>query len=162
MGWIDGFITFIDTYYRKLTKAKLSAAKAWHVTTRLAKRVLDNVGTIRQSAQGGFEAGNAVKICQNIVWAVVKAHDVMSEYKRLLFKNHPSVATGLVKFLAINTSFEAIEKLVVPTKCLECEVCELKKQVAAAVKSAASAANKSDEVRKQGEVLSKRIARLEK
>jgi hypothetical protein len=162
MGWIDGFITFIDTYYRELTKAKFGAAKAWHVTTRLAKRVLDDVGTIRQSAQGGFEAGNAVKICQNIVWAVLKAHDVMAEYKRLSFKNHPSVATELVKFLAINTSFEAIEKLVTQTKVLECEVCEMKKQVAASVKPAASAANKADEVRKQGEALSKRVTKLEK
>jgi hypothetical protein len=162
MGWIEGFITFIDTYYRELTKAKFGSAKAWHVTTRLAKRVLDDVGTIRQSAQGGFEAGNAVKICQNIVWAVLKAHDTMSEYKRLSFKNHPSVATELVKFLAINTSFEAIEKLVNQTKVLECEVCEMKKQVAASVKASASAANKADEVRKQGEVLSKRVTRLEK
>jgi hypothetical protein len=161
MGWIEGLITFIDTYYRELTKAKFGAAKAWHVTTRLAKRVLDDVGTIRQSAQGGFEAGNAVKICQNIVWAVLKAHDVMAEYKRLSFKNHPSVATELVKFLAINTSFEAIEKLINQTKVLECEVCEMKKQVAASVKSAASAANKADEVRKQSDLLSKRITKLE-
>ena len=63
MGWIEGFITFIDTYYRELTKAKFGSAKAWHVTPRLAKRVLDKVGTTRQSAQGGFEAGYSVKIC---------------------------------------------------------------------------------------------------
>jgi hypothetical protein len=88
MGWIEGIITFIDTYYRELTKSKCGAAKAWHVTTTcLVKWVLNNVGTFRQSAQGGFEAGNAVKICQNIVWAVLKAHDVMAEYKRLSFKN---------------------------------------------------------------------------
>jgi hypothetical protein len=145
MGWIEGLITFIDTYYRELTKAKFGSPKAWHVTTRLAKRVLDEVGTTRQSAQGGFEAGNAVKICQNIVWAVLKAHDVMAEYKRLSFKNHPSVATELVKFLAINTSFESIEKLVTQTKALEAEVSELKKQVSAAVKSSASSSNKADE-----------------
>jgi hypothetical protein len=41
MCWIKGLITFIDTYYRELTKAKFGTAKAWHVTTRLAKRVLD-------------------------------------------------------------------------------------------------------------------------
>jgi DNA-directed RNA polymerase len=88
MGWIEGLVTFIATYYRELTKAMFGTAKAWHVTTHLAKRVLDDVGTIRQSAQGDFEAGNAVKICQNIVWAVFKAHDVMAEYKQLSFKNH--------------------------------------------------------------------------
>jgi FtsZ-binding cell division protein ZapB len=72
------------------------------------------------------------------------------------------VPTELVKFLAINTSFEAVEKLVTQTKVLQCEVCEMKKQVAALVKSAASSANKADEIRKQGEALSKRIAKLKK
>jgi hypothetical protein len=33
VSWIHGFISFIDTYYRKLNKAKFGAAKAWHVTT---------------------------------------------------------------------------------------------------------------------------------
>jgi hypothetical protein len=161
MGWIEGLITFIDTYCRELTKAKFGSAKAWHVTARLAKRVLDDVGTTRQSAQGGFKAGNAVKICQNIVWAVLEAHDVMAECKRLSFKNHPSVATELVKFLAINTSFESIDKLVTLTKVLETDVSELKKQVASAVKKSDSSANKSDQVQKQCDLLVKRIAKLE-
>jgi hypothetical protein len=88
MGWIKGLITFINTYYQELMKAKFGTAKAWHVTTCLAKQVLDDVGTIRQRVQGGFEAGNVVKICQNIVWEdILKAHDVMVEYKQLLFKN---------------------------------------------------------------------------
>jgi hypothetical protein len=161
MGWIDGFITFIDTYYRELSKAKFGPAKSWHVTTRLAKRILDDVGTTRQSAQGSFEAGNAVKICQKIVWAVFKAHDVMTEYKRLSFKNHPSVATELVKFLAINTSFESIEKLTTKSTSMEAEVSEMKKLVAGSVKSANSAANKADESRKLVDALLKRVAKLE-
>jgi hypothetical protein len=161
MGWIEGLVTFIDTYYRELTKAKFGAPKAWHVTTRLAKRILDKVGTTRQSAQGGFEAGNAVKICQNIVWAVLKAHDVMAEYKRLSFKNHPSVATELVKFLAINTSFEAIKKLVTKAVVLEAEVASMKKEVSSSVKAAASAANKADEAKTQSDSLVKRVAKLE-
>jgi hypothetical protein len=161
MGWIDGFITFIDTYYRELSKAKFGPAKSWHVTTRLAKKILDEVGTIRQSAQGRFEAGNAVKICQNIVWAVLKAHDVMTEYKRLSFKNHPSVATELVKFLAINTSFESIEKLLAKAAIMEGEVGKMKKQVASSVKAAASAANKADKSQKLSDALTKCVAKLE-
>jgi hypothetical protein len=153
MGWIKGLITFVDTYYRELTKAKFGALKTWHVTTCRTKRIRDKVGTTRQSAQGGFEAGNAVKICQNIVWAVFKAHNVMAEYKRLLFRNHPSVATELVKFLAINTSFEAIEKLVTKSVVLEADV-------ASASKSAASAANKADEAKRQSNSLVKRVVKL--
>jgi hypothetical protein len=71
-----------------------------------------------------------------------------SYYKHLNFKNHPSIATELVKFLAINTSFEAIERVTDKVASLELEILDYKKQIAAAVKSAASAANKADEGKK--------------
>jgi hypothetical protein len=45
VSWIHGFISFIDTYYRELNKAKFSLAKAWHVTTHLAKQMLDNIAS---------------------------------------------------------------------------------------------------------------------
>jgi hypothetical protein len=110
VAWITGFIQFVDEYYRDLTRAKFGLAKAWHVTTRLAKVILDEVGTPRYRVQDTFEVGSLTQICQQIFWVVLKRHDVMASYKRLNFKNHPSIATELVKFLAINTSFEAIDK----------------------------------------------------
>jgi hypothetical protein len=160
-AWIVGFVQFIDEYYRELSKAKFGPTKAWHVTTRLAKRILDEVGTPRYGVQGAFEVGNSTQICQQIFWAVLKSHDVMSSYKRLNFKNHPSIATELVKFLAINTSFEAIEKVTGKAAYLELEVIDYKKQIAAAVKAAASASNKADEAKKQLDVFIKRFAKLE-
>jgi hypothetical protein len=160
-AWIIGFTQFIDEYYRELSKAKFGSAKAWHVTTRLAKRILDEIGTQRYGVQNAFAVGDSRQICQQIVWAVLKSHDVMAEYKRLNFKNHPSIATELVKFLAINTSFEAIEKLTVQVACHAVELCEAKKHAAAAVKAASSAGNKADEVKKLNDQLIKRIAKLE-
>jgi hypothetical protein len=50
-----------------------------------------------------------------------------------------------VKFLAINTSFEAIEKLSTKTTVLDMEITDMKKKVNEAVKGATSAANKFDE-----------------
>ncbi len=160
-AWIIGFIQFIDEYYRELSKAKFGPMKAWHVTTRLAKRILDEVGTPRYGVQGSFQVGDSTQICQQIFWAVLKSHDVMTSYKRLNFKNHPSIATELVKFLAINTSFEAIERVTSKVADLEKEAVEYKKQIAAAVKSAASAANKADEAKKQLESFLKRLTKLE-
>jgi hypothetical protein len=155
VAWIIGFIQFIDEYYRELSKAKFGPTKAWHVTRRLAKRILDEVGTPCYGVQGAFQVGDSTQICQQIFWAVLKSHDVMTSYKRLNFKNHPSIATKLVKFLAINTSFEAIDKLTTKTAYLELEIANFKKQGAAAVKSAASAANKSDKAKKQSNSLTK-------
>jgi hypothetical protein len=62
-----------------------------------------------------------MQICQKIVWPILKAHDVMSEYEQLSFKNHMLVAIELVKFSVINTSFEAIEKLLNQKRVLEWE-----------------------------------------
>jgi hypothetical protein len=85
----------------------------------------------------------------------------MASYKRLNFKNHPSIATELVKFLAINTSFEAIDRLLIKSAALEIESADSKKQVAAAVKSAASAANKTDEMKLKLDSVLKRLQTLE-
>ncbi len=85
----------------------------------------------------------------------------MTEYKWLSFKNHPSFATELVKFLAINTSFESIKKLLAKATVMEGEVIEMKKQVANSVKAATLAANKADEARKLSDALTKRVAELE-
>jgi hypothetical protein len=161
MAWITGFIQFIDEYYRELTKAKFGPTKAWHVTTRLAKRILDEVGTPRYGVQGAFEVGNSTQICQKNFWAVLKSHDVMADYKRLNFKNHPSIATELVKFLAINTSFEAIDKVTTKANWLELEVLEFKKLLAAANKAASSASNKADELAKVVATLAKRVGVVE-
>jgi hypothetical protein len=122
VAWITGFIQFIDDYYRELSKAKLGASKAWHVTTRLAKRVLDELGTPHHGVQNSFRAGDSSQIYQQIFWAVLKSHDVMISFKSLSFKNHPLIATKLVKFLAVNTSFESIDQLVSKTCSLEAEV----------------------------------------
>jgi hypothetical protein len=105
-AWIVGYIQFIDEYYRELAKEKNGPSKAWHFTTRLAKHILDKVGTPRHGVQEAFQVG------KSSLWLILKSHVViMTAYKRLDFENHPTTATELVKFLAINTSFEAIEKV---------------------------------------------------
>jgi hypothetical protein len=160
-AWIVGFIQFIDEYYRELSKAKFGPKKSWHVTTCLAKQILDEVGTLCYGAQGSFQVGNSTQICQQIVWAVSKNNDVMGTFKRLNYKNHPSIANELVKFLAINTNFEAIEKLTNKTGYLELEIVDFKKQLRISVKSTALAANKADEANKENYLLSKRVIKLE-
>jgi hypothetical protein len=56
-AWIVGFIQFIDQYYRELSKAKFGPVRSWHVTTGLAKPILDKVGTPRYGAQGSSQVG---------------------------------------------------------------------------------------------------------
>ena len=51
----------------------------------------------------------------------------MTFYKRLNFKNHPLIATELVKFLAINISFKSIDKVTTKVAYIELEVLDYKK-----------------------------------
>jgi hypothetical protein len=108
VSWIHGFISFIDTYCRELNKAKFGSAKAWHVTTRLAKRMLDDIASAQQSMHGLFIAGDPTKVCQKAVWGVLKEHDVMADFKKHGSKHHPTIASEMVKFSAVNTSFELL------------------------------------------------------
>jgi hypothetical protein len=126
VAWIHGFISFIDTYYRELNKAKFGSGKAWHVTTRLAKRMLDDIASARQSVHGSFIAGDPTQVCQKVIWGVLKAHDVMADFKKHGYKHHPAIASELVKFLAVNTSFELLEKMTAKVSVLELDVSELK------------------------------------
>jgi elongation factor P--beta-lysine ligase len=87
----------------------------------------------------------------------------MLEYKRLNFKNHPSTPTKLVMFLAINMSFEAIEKLTTQeVACHQAKISENKKSMAAASKPAMLAADKADEAKKLFDLLCKQVVGLEK
>jgi hypothetical protein len=161
VAWIHGFISFIDTYYRELNKAKFGAAKAWHVTTRLAKRMLDDIASARQSVHGSFIAGDPTQVCQKVIWGVLKAHDVMADFKKHGYKHHPAIASELVKFLAVNTSFELLERMTAKVAVLESDVSELKKVASGAVKAASTAGNSADSFKLLSAGLAKRLTTLE-
>jgi hypothetical protein len=162
VAWLEGFINFIDDYYRDLSAAKFGSRKAWHVTTRLGRRMFLELDAPRNGVQNFFKAGFNDQVCQRIFWSVVRSHDVMSRYKRNNYKDDPSVSSELVKFLAINTGFEVLEKLTVKVTEMERVVLAMQKETAAATKSAMSAANRADDAKKLCDALIKRVTKLEK
>jgi hypothetical protein len=162
VSWLEGFIVFLDDYYRDLTKAKFGSKKAWHVTTRLGRRMLLEIAVPRNGVQNAFHVGHNDQICQRILWSVLKAHDVMARYKRHNYKDDPTVSSELVKFLAVNTGYEVLDVLTTKMSAMEADVASLKKDVAAANKASASASNKADEGKKALDLLVKRVIKLEK
>jgi hypothetical protein len=83
-----------------------------------------------------FKAGNTEHVCQRILWVGLRAHDIMACYKRNNFKDDPTVFAELVKFMAINTSFEALEVLGIKVKAMEADIATAKKEGLAAAKAA--------------------------
>lgn len=112
--------------------------------------------------QNSFQAGQNDQICKHIFWVVLKSHDIMARYWHHNYKDDPTVSSKLVKFLAVNTRYEALDVLTVKKSTMEMDVASLKKDVMAATKASHSASNKTDEMKKAFDVLLKRVGKLEK
>jgi hypothetical protein len=162
VSWLEGYIVFLDDYYRDLTKAKFGSKKAWHVTPRLGWHMLLEIAVPGNGVHNAFHAEQNDQICQRILWSILKSHDVMARYKRHNYKDDPTVSLELVKFLAVNTGYEVLDVLTTKMSTMEADVASLKKDVAAANKASASASNKSNKGKKTHDLLVKRITKLEK
>ena len=162
VAWLEGFIVFIDDYYRDLSKARFGTKKAWHVTTRLGRRMLLEISLPRNGVQHSFQPGKNDQICQRIVWSVLKCHDIMARYKRHNYKDDPTVGSELVKFLAVNSGYEVLDTLKVDMTSVKADVATIKKDIAVAIKAAGQASNKADEGKKVQDALVKRVMKLEK
>ena len=113
VAFVESIIQFIDDYVKHLTLAKFSNKRAFHVTTRLAKRILLEVYKPRMGVAKTFKTGvkGVDVIAQKIFWASMQSLDIAMEIRRVGIMEHHLVASELVKFLAVNTGIEAIEKL---------------------------------------------------
>jgi hypothetical protein len=161
-SWIEGLIGFIDETYEELSSARFGTTKAWHLTTRLAKRILEDVSRPRQCVTGSLTAGGNREVCPKVFHAVIQAHDVMAHYKELNFRDHPSVSSEFVKFLSTNTGIDSIEQLEVKTSSMEENLKGVSKDVKGAVTTSATASNKIDELKRIVQALEKRVQKLEK
>ena len=92
----------------------------------------------------------------------LKSLDVMSEIAKVDYSDSPVVSTELVKFLSLNTTVEAVDKLEAQSVKLESDMKQCTKEVAGTTKSIMRVGNKSDELKKIVTALQKRIGKLEK
>jgi hypothetical protein len=158
---IESLVKFIDTFVKQLTTAKFSIKKAFHVTTRLAKRILTEMYEPRQGVLKSFKAGNMEKTAASIFWATIRSLDIGLGFKRTGFENLHIVSSELVKFLLVNTGYESITELETKVSVLEGQVSDLQKTSRNSEKSAVTASNKADELKKLSDSLVKRITKLE-
>lgn len=110
--FVDGLINYIDEVYREYVQARFGPKKAWHIATRLAKALILQVAKPRDGVYKLFKNKNLSQISAEMFYATLRSLDEMAEIRRFNFKNTPVVSSELVKFLATNTDFESVKKLV--------------------------------------------------
>jgi hypothetical protein len=129
--------------------------------TRVGARIQIKVAGPRNGVKHNFITGRNDIIVKQNFWTVIRSQDIMARYKRMGFKNDPSVLLEYVKFLIMNTGMEAINQIEKNHEALESQVKSLTKEVKVADPKATSASNSSDRIKSSVEALTKRVSSLE-
>ena len=162
VSWVEGICKFLDETYNEYSRSRYGSKRAWHITTRLGKALIEKVAAPRNSVHNSFKISNPFEVSKSITYASLRALDLMMEISGFNFKNSPIVTSELSKFLALNSNFEVVEKLHAKVNALEIENNTLKREVKQAASAASTAANKWDSTFKSiVEDLKKRVRLLE-
>ena len=122
-------MNYIDLTFDEYSAGKFGVAKSWHVTTKLAMALILEVGKPREGSLNSFKAGDGDSIAKVVFHSVLKSLDVMSPISTADYRDSPIVSTELVKFLSLNTSFDAVEKLELTASEMVNNVRQLSKEV---------------------------------
>ena len=115
----------------------------------------------REGALNSFEARDSISIAKVVFHSVLKSLDEMQKISSVDFRDSIVVSTELVKFLSLNTSFEAVEKLEIQNSSITGDLKQFSKYLQGVSKTTSSVGNKTDELKKVVEMLKKRIDKLE-
>ena len=121
--------------------------------------LIAEVGRPREGALHSFSAGDGISMAKVIFYLVLRSLDVTSKTAAVDYRDSPVVSTKLVKFLPLNTSVEAVDKLETITGELSDSVTDMTKSVTAQEKSLHSVGNKHDELKKTVDGMLRRLAK---
>jgi len=161
VGWGHKLIKFIDDTYREYSRARYSSKKAWHVATKLAVALMEYVAKPRNVVHNSFRISHSLSVAKAISYANFRSLDLMTKVDVLEFKNSPIVTAELAKFLALNSSFESVEKLQSSLTDMTEKVTKAVKEAGAATKSASTVGNSVDGIKNELKGMSKRLKTLE-
>ena len=160
--WIHSLIQFIDQTYRDYEHAKFDKIRAWHITTRLASRLIAKVYDPRIGVNNRIDIGDASEIGKLIFWATIKSLSIMTQIREIGFANDPGVSAELVKFLATHTEFDTIKKLSTQQETVNTQISSMLVDLKNLDKSDKTANNKVSEAKDQIKDLKARVVKLEK
>ena len=161
VSWILGLINYIDETYAQYSSGKFGNKKAWHVSTKLATALIQDVGAPRRGVMNSFQAGAAQTINQIIFYSTLRSLDKMTLILAKNYRDAPAVSTELVKFLSMNTSVEAVDRLVEQMREVQTNNTTMTKLVASVVKDSGTVGNNADKLKAEITELKKRLHKLE-
>ena len=111
---------------------------------------------------GVIKTCDPAQVATTVLYACLKSHEVMREFKEAKFKDHLVISFEYIKFLAHNYPFELVESLEIKFKNVESDLKTHKSQSAGHVKQLNTVTQKVDDMKSKLGNLENRISKLEK
>ena len=151
--WLMDLLKFIQDNQESYTGSQFSPKTAWALNSKLVKRIFGDLGAGRAGIRNSFKIGNTRSIALQCIWGSMKTHQVMEEYRKFHFKNHPSMSSEHIKFIATNMGLESITRLETRCDAMEKEVKAMSKSVQEALNASKTATNKITDFLKKQEAM---------
>jgi hypothetical protein len=97
-------MNFMSQDYNSWKLRAYTKKEAWKMACRSIHSILDDM---QGACMTGQEAGDGCEIdhmTATYIWATAKAHEVMDDYLKYQFFEHPAIAAVLARHLAASTS----------------------------------------------------------
>ena len=94
-----GLINYIDETCAQYSSGNFGNKKAWHIVTKLAIALIQDVGSQPRGVMTSFQAGAAQSINQVFCYSALRSLDRMALILTKIYRGAPAVSTKLVKFL---------------------------------------------------------------
>jgi len=86
-AWVISLVRFIETTYRDYEREKFSTAKAWHVTTSLATKLIVKVYIPRHGIVEQLKIGDARAMVNTIFCSTLKSLDIMLKTDKRIYQS---------------------------------------------------------------------------
>ena len=160
VGCCRELVTYFDETMNELTiKSKFTTRKAFSLVTQVVRRFFMDLYKVRAQVYSSLSTTDSAGQCAWILYGVLRTHDVMTEYVKARFKNHPSVSSEYIRFLSTNSGFESLKTLEDQVDSLKKTSCQLVKDVTAAKKASDTASSSINTVKKDVTELKKQAQR---
>jgi hypothetical protein len=120
---------YLTNLNRELTdRSGFPLGDAWLLSTEIVARICKSLNTTRSEVRDISIKSTPIRNTARILYAMLRVHDVMDEYMKLEIKNHPSISSEYVKFLAAHATFKEVQGLKKKFEMVEKRLPELDKE----------------------------------
>eukprot|EP00980_Cylindrotheca_fusiformis_P020090 scaffold7168_cov98-Cylindrotheca_fusiformis.AAC.2 len=91
VGCLNALVDYMDDVINDMTHVGMSEARAFAMATRLGDAFFRECHKVRAAVADDLEAKNHVKLATTLWYAVTKTLDVMMDFKRRRFREHPAM-----------------------------------------------------------------------